>query len=76
MDLSHFRMINNEFLNRYTYVVPEQAPLVILDIKSDVYIANNGMDTKHTRPLSIIVCFVINGDGYNFNKTVWFEGGL
>ena len=36
MDLAHFRILNNEFLNKYTDVVPDQAPLIILDIKSAI----------------------------------------
>ena len=31
MALENFRMLNNEFLNKDPYVVPEQAPLIILD---------------------------------------------
>ena len=31
--LSHFRKLNNEFLNKDSYVVPEQAPLIIFDRK-------------------------------------------
>ena len=33
MALAHFRMLNNELLNNDTYVVPEQAPIIILDGK-------------------------------------------
>ena len=46
MDLAYFRMRNNEFLNKDPDVVPEQSPLIILDIKSDIYMANNGKDTN------------------------------
>ena len=31
VDLAYFRMLNNEFLNKDPYVVPEHAPIVILD---------------------------------------------
>ena len=31
--LSHFRMINNELLNKDTYLVPEQAHKIISDSK-------------------------------------------
>ena len=62
MDLAHFRMINNYFLNKDSYVVPEQAPLIIMDGKSDVCIANNVKDTKHTRQISGWMNFVINGE--------------
>ena len=41
MYLSHFRMLNNEFLNKDPDVVPEQAPLIILNSKSDVCMARN-----------------------------------
>ena len=34
ISIAHFRMISNDFLNKYPYVVPEQAPLIILDRKS------------------------------------------
>ena len=53
MSLAHLRMQNNCLLNKYIYVVPEQAPLIILDIKSSVFMAKNGNDTKHTRHISI-----------------------
>ena len=33
MALAHFRMINSKLLNKDPDVVPEQAPLIILDIK-------------------------------------------
>ena len=36
MSLVYSRMINNELLNNYTDVVLEQAPLIILDIKSNI----------------------------------------
>ena len=37
MALAHFRMLNNELLKKDPYVVPEQTPLVILDIKSAIF---------------------------------------
>ena len=58
--IAHFRMLNNAFLNNDLDVVPEQAPLIILDSKSDVFMAKNGKHTKHTRHISIIIHFVIN----------------
>ena len=48
MDLAHFRMLNNEFLNKYPDVFTEQAPLIILDRKSAIFMARNGKDTKHS----------------------------
>ena len=34
-------MINNKFLNKYTYVLSEQVTLIISDGKSAVCMANN-----------------------------------
>ena len=61
MVLSHCRMLNIEFLNKDIYVVPEQSPIIILDIKPDVCMASNVKDIKHTRHISRRVHFVING---------------
>ena len=41
MHLPHFRMLNNEFLNKDPYMVPEQESLIILDIKSDTCMDKN-----------------------------------
>ena len=60
MTLSHFRKLNNEIINKDPYVVPEQAPLVILYIKSAVCMAKNSKDTKHTRHISRRIQFVRN----------------
>ena len=63
-------------MNKDPYVVPEQAPLIILDRKSVICMDNNGKDTKHTRHISRKMYFVINGEEWNLHKTVWCEGGL
>ena len=52
MALLKSRILKNEFMNKGLDVVPEHAPLVILDIKSAVYMANNGKDTKHNRKIT------------------------
>ena len=36
MYLTHFRMLSNRSLNRDTYIVPEEASIIILDGKSAV----------------------------------------
>ena len=46
MNLAHFRVLIHELLNNHPYIVPEEAPLIVLDIKSAICIANNGKDTK------------------------------
>ena len=57
---SHFRMLNNEFLNKDPNVVTEQPPIIILDIKSSVCMENIGKETKHTRHTSRRMHFVRN----------------
>ena len=39
----------HELLRKDPDIVPEEAPLVILDIKSAVFMVGNFKDTKHTR---------------------------
>ena len=41
-------MLIHELLKENTDIFPEEAPLIILDSKSDVCMDNNGKDTKHT----------------------------
>ena len=43
-----FRMLIHEFLNKNPDIVPEGAPLIVLDVNSDVCMANNVKDSKHT----------------------------
>ena len=76
MDLSHFRMLIHELLNKYPDIVPEEAPLIVLDSKSDMCMANNGKDTKHTRHIASKMHFVRNGEKCNMHKMDWCEGGL
>ena len=52
MALENFSMLNNELLNKYPDVVPEQAPIIILDKKSATCMAKSGKDTKHTIHIS------------------------
>ena len=61
MDLSHFRMLIHEFLSKYPDIVPEEAPLTVLNIKSATCIANNGKDTKHTRHIADLLSKTIKG---------------
>ena len=39
MALAHSIMLNNEFLNKDPDIFPEEAPLIVLDSKSDMCIA-------------------------------------
>ena len=52
----------HELLNKDIDIIPEEAPLIILDIKYAVYMAKNGKETKHTRQISIRVHLGRNGD--------------
>ena len=62
MDLSHFRILINELLNKDPDIVPEEAPLIIWDNKSSMCMSNKGKDTKHTRHIERIINLVRNGE--------------
>ena len=49
MELAHFRMMINELLNKDPDIVPEEAPLIVLDSKYAMCMDKNVKDTKHTR---------------------------
>ena len=76
MYLAHFRMLINEYLNKNTDIVLEEAPLIVLDSKSDMCMANNDKDKKHTRNIATRIHFVRNGEKFNMHKIDWCEGGL
>ena len=48
MDLAHFRMLINEFLNKDPDIVPGESPLIVFDSKYAICMANYVKDTKHT----------------------------
>ena len=74
--LAHFRISSPEFLNKGPDIDPEEAPLIILDSKSDVCMAKNGKDTKHKRHISRRVHLVKNGKYWKMYKIDWCDGGL
>ena len=76
MALAHFRMLIHELFNKDPYIFPEGALLIILDSKSDMFMANNGKDTKHIRHISRIMHSVSNGGKCKMNNIDWCEGGL
>ena len=57
-------------------MVPEEAPLIVLDSKSAMCMDKNGRDTKHTRQIARIMNFVRNGEKCKMHKIYWCEGGL
>ena len=46
-------MLIHDFLNKDPDIVTEEAPVIILDSKSDVCPSKNGNYAKHTRTFSI-----------------------
>ena len=62
MALAHFRMLVHELLNEDPYMVPKEAPFIVLDSKSAMCMAKNSRDNKHTRHIARRMNFVRNGD--------------
>ena len=76
MDLAHFRMLINELLSKDLDIVPEEAPLIVLDRKSTMCMANNVKNTKHTRHIARRMYLVRNGEKCRTHKIYWYEGGM
>ena len=76
MALAHSRMLIHELLNEDPDMVPKEAPLVVLDSKSAMCMANNGKDTQHTRNIERRMHFIRNGEKCKMHKIDWCEGGL
>ena len=76
MALENFRMLIHELLKKDPEIFPEEAPLIVLDSKSAMCMANNGKDTKPTGYISSRMHFVRNGEKWKMNNFDWCEGGL
>ena len=76
MDLEYFRMLIHELLNKDPDIVPEEAPLILLDSKYAICMANNSKDKKHTGHIARRMYFVRNGEKCKMHKIGWCEGGL
>ena len=63
-------------MSKDTYIVPEEAPMIVLDSKYAICMAKNVKDTKHTRHIERIMHFVRNYEKYKMHKIDWCEGGL
>ena len=50
-------MFIHGLLNKDPYIVPEEAPIIILDSKSDMCMDSNGKDTRCTRHIESIINF-------------------
>ena len=57
-------------------MVPRESPLVVLDSKSAMSIANIGKDTKLTRHIARRMHLVSSGEKCKMHKIDWCEGGL
>ena len=73
MTLAHFRMLIHELLNKDQDIVPEEAPLIILDSKSALCINTNGNDTKHTSHIARRMNFLRNCKKCKMNNIDWCE---
>ena len=76
MDLANFRMLIHEFLNKDPDIVPKEAPLIVLDSKSAICMANNGKDKKHTIHIARIMHLVRNRENCKMQKNDWCEGDM
>ena len=70
MALAHFRMLIHELLKKDTDIVPEEAPLIVLDSNSAMCMDNKGKDTQHTRHIARIMNFVRNGERCKIQKSI------
>ena len=70
------RILVHELLNEDPDMVPKEDPLIVLDSKSAMCMANNGKDTKHTRQIARRIHSVRNGETCNMQKIDRCEGGL
>ena len=69
-------MFIHELLNKDPDIVPEESPLIVLYSKSAMCMANNSMDTKHTRHIARGMHFVSNEENCKMHNIDWCEGGL
>ena len=69
-------MFIHELLNKDTDIVPWEAPLIVLDIRSAMYMAKNGKDTKHTSHIARRMNFVRDREKIKIHKIDWCEGGM
>ena len=76
MALANSRILIHEFLNNYPDVVPEEAPLIVLDSKPAMCIDKNGKDTKHTIQIARRIHCLSNVEKCKMHSIDWCEGGL
>ena len=66
--LSHFRMLIHGLLNKDPVIVPDEAPLIILDSKSSMCMSKNDKDNNHTRKMFRRLNFVRNDENFKMHK--------
>ena len=74
--LAHSRRLINELLDKDPDIIPEEAPLIVLDSKSAMYMSKNGKDTKQNIHVARRMHFVRNGEKCKMHNIDWCEGGL
>ena len=72
MALENFMMLIHKLLNKDPYIVPQEATIIVLDIKSTVCMDKNGKDNKHTRHIARRVNLVRNGKKYKMHRIDWY----
>ena len=73
MALSRLRMLIHELFNKDPDIVPEKDPLIVLDSKYYMCMANNVKDTKHTRHISRRMHFISDGEKFNIVHLEFFS---
>ena len=76
MALANFRMLIHECLKKDPDIVPDEAPLIVLDSKSALCMAKNGKDTRNIRKIARRMHLVRDEEKCNMHKIDWCEGGL
>ena len=69
-------MLIHELLNKNPDIVPKASPIIILDSKSAVCMANNGKYAHNTRHIVRRLHFVRNCENCKIHKIQCSEGGL
>ena len=57
-------------------MVPNEAPLIVLESKYAICMSKNDKNNKHTKHIARIMHFVSNGEKCKMHKINWCEGGL
>ena len=57
-------------------MVTQETPLIILDSKYAIFVAQNGKDTRNTRKINRRVHLVGNDENSKIHNIDWCEGGI